>query len=61
MVSSNFAQVRTDLASIPEKKTDQNYVDAWLQAQMAEFEKRVGTSTIKRMSESATKRLGRRS
>jgi len=39
----NFTgQVRTDLACIPKEKTDENYVDMWLKAQLVEYEQAVG-------------------
>jgi hypothetical protein len=34
--------VRTDLAAIPGEKTDENYVDAWLNSQLVEYERAVG-------------------
>ncbi len=34
--------MRTDLAAIPGEKTDENYVDAWLDSQLVEYERAVG-------------------
>ena len=53
--------MRTDLAAIPAEKTDENYVDAWLDTQMAEYERAVGKGTAKKMFlaiEQGVKRLG---
>jgi hypothetical protein len=53
--------VRSDLAAIPVEKTDQNYVDTWLQGQMVEYERVAGRGTLGKMYEAmeqSLKRLG---
>lgn len=46
---SCIAEVRTDLAAIPTEKLDENYVDAWQDRQMVEYERSAGRGTAKKM------------
>ena len=41
--------MRTDLEAIPTDNTDKNYVDAWLDKQMVEYEQAQGQSTARKM------------
>ena len=41
--------MQTDLEAIPTDNTDKNYVDAWLDKQMVEYEQAQGQSTARKM------------
>ena len=41
--------MQTDLEAIPTDNTDKNYVDAWLDKQMVEYEQAQGQSTARKL------------